>query len=194
MDVFEAIETNNLELFCELVNEGNVNTIYLNDQSLLRFAMRQKRIDFIRHLIHIGADVNYTCDAWWPALMRAVDDGDLKITKILLNAGSNVTCINSEGFTPLGLFLRNGRLYRDCVKLLIDRGAHKHLSNQDVRLEDWMIDCIATRTKNNQSTILILTLHKQRQGPLWFIKQDKHVIKMIGKHVWSMRMLEQTTP
>jgi ankyrin repeat protein len=192
MNMYDAIVTGDLELFRKLVNEdtNNVNILTASRRSLLHIAVRHKRVDFIEYLINIGADVNYANEEWWPALMRAFDDGDAKITEILLKAGANIAYINSGGFTALGIPPeRNKKRSHECSKLLIDRGAHKHLSTPDMCLDDWMVEFIANRMKNNQSVIALLALHKQRQGPLWFIKQDKHVIKMIGKHIWSIRML-----
>jgi ankyrin repeat protein len=192
MNAFKAIEANDLELFCRLVNRENVNTIYLNTQSLLRFAMRNRRIDFIRYLISIGADVNYADHEWWSALMRASCDNDHKLIEILLNAGADVTYVNSEWYTSLGLILRDTGSH-DCAKLLIDRGAHKHLSDRDNRCTNWMEDYITDRTALNQSILTLLASHKHKKHNqnIWFIKQDKYVIKIIGKHIWSMRMLEQ---
>jgi ankyrin repeat protein len=196
MDVFDAIEKNNFELFCKLVNRENVTMLDLSNRSLLRAAMHIGRVDFIQHLIRIGADVNYKNDNWWPPLLKATSDCNITIMEILLNAGADVKYANIEGCTPLGYAFENNRF--DCAKLLIDRGAYKHLSERDKGNITYASNRATVynkwRSKLRRSIMTLIALRKQKKGPLWFIKQDNHVIKMIGKHIWSLRMLEQTTP
>jgi ankyrin repeat protein len=197
MDAFEAIEANDLERFCKLVNRDNVNMLHRTTRSLIRTAMQHNRIDFIEYLIQTGADVNYANTYWWAPLYIAVERDDTKITEILLNAGADVRCTNPEGRTPLGAVIMYNRNI-EYVKLLIDRGAYQYLSDFDRAISNYTSKSAAAynewRSKFRRSIIALIAVHKQKKGSLWFSKQDKHIIQMIGKHAWSLRMLEQTSP
>jgi hypothetical protein len=189
MEAVIAIENGNLELFRTLVNANDVNTPLTDGRSWLRVALSFYRIDIINYLINLGADVNYRSALWWPIITAAVYDKQPIITKILLKAGAATNYPGVEHYQPLtwAIVMRQ----YDTTKLLLDYGAK--INAYTGLIPKWVDEYITNRTALHLLTITLLTLHKQRQGPLWLIKQDKHVIKMIGKHIWSIRMLEQPT-
>jgi hypothetical protein len=182
MEAVIAIENGNLELFRTLVNANDVNTPLTDGRSWLRVALSFYRIDIINYLINLGADVNYRSALWWPIITAAVYDKQLK-------AGAATNYPGVEHYQPLtwAIVMRQ----YDTTKLLLDYGAK--INAYTGLIPKWVDEYITNRTALHLLTITLLTLHKQRQGPLWLIKQDKHVIKMIGKHIWSIRMLEQPT-
>jgi ankyrin repeat protein len=192
MEMLNALKNNDLELFCKLVHGENVNTPDANGVSPVRIAVSFGRVDFVEYLIKIGANVNCATDVWWPPLLKASYDGNIVIAKILIEAGADVNYQTKDGVTALRWVIDHDSY--EMVKLLINHGASMpDRSNHHTKVPERITKYIANRTALNQSIILILTLHKQKlnQSPVWFIKQDKNVIKMIGKHLWSLRMLEQ---
>ena len=49
----------------------------------------------VKAIIEAGANVNYTTSDGDSALLKACENGDIEITKLLIDAGANVAQINS---------------------------------------------------------------------------------------------------
>ena len=114
----------NAEVVQRLVNAGaDINYIDGQGQFLLSGAAREGDIEFIRALIHIGADPNLERYGG-SALMTAASYDELDIAAILLEAGANPNCADCDGYTAMF------RLYSaQMAQLLLDAGADLELSD-----------------------------------------------------------------
>jgi ankyrin repeat protein len=197
MSLRRAIETGDLPLLKTLVNKNNVNILHKSGLSLLHYAVSNNQIDCLKFLIGIGANVNILNRDWLIPLNNAVHYGYVECIKLLLVAGAYPDtpdyriCEGSRKMTPLTNSI--GRDDVEVIKILIDYGASINKINRTYvkEIPKWIYEYIENRLKYRRATLALIALHKRKQDCLWFVKQDKHVIKMIGKHIWSMRMLEQ---
>src|SRR5262249_32239 len=77
----------------------------------------------VTQLVKQGADPNQRFSAnGWPALLHAVHKHQLGTALVLLDAGVDLNCGYSRGYTPLMMAAGYGRV--DTVKLLFARGAN----------------------------------------------------------------------
>ena len=62
---------------------------------------KKNRLTIVKILIDAGADVNLSGWRGTTPLMKALDDGDVKVTDVLLRAGADIRKKNSIGMTVL---------------------------------------------------------------------------------------------
>lgn len=74
-------------------------------------------------------DVNAIDNDMHSALHFAVQSGSLEITKLLIEAGAEIDCKDSNGNTPLSDAVFNYRGDGGIISALIDSGADPHLEN-----------------------------------------------------------------
>ena len=81
-----------------------------------------RRLDAIRALIELGADINYKSEEGWTPLHRAAlcstEPEASEMTRMLLAAGADVSAVDAEHRTPL-----HWVTHAACVDLLLDAGA-----------------------------------------------------------------------
>ena len=149
-----AVGQNNLPMFEIMLQRGvDVNSAPVKDgRSPLQVAAMQESIQFLRELLHAGADVN----AWWTessestALYTAVAHGRFEATQLLLQAGASPNLagwadksrIDIDGSNALGVAISED-FNMDMIQLLIDYGA-----NVNSRI------CLADRYVNRYRSIL----------------------------------------
>ena len=89
--------------------------------SPLGWACGQGRVDAVRALIELGADVNGKTDNGWAPLhfaVRSEEHQAVEITQLLLGAGADAGAADESGRTPL-----HDARHAACVDLLLDAGA-----------------------------------------------------------------------
>ena len=85
----------------------------------LWMAVFYRRIQMVETLINAGADVNVAAgEAGATPLYRAAKTGDLKLTRILLDAGAHTHATNALGDTALDAAVGEG--YKEIEKLIRD--------------------------------------------------------------------------
>lgn len=86
-----------------LVNSSNVNIEYNEGKTALIWATERsdnivKGSELMKKCIELGADVNHKDDKGRTALYLAIWKSDRKKTKILLDAGAELYCVDKFGF------------------------------------------------------------------------------------------------
>lgn len=90
----------------------------------LQYAIYHSPLDFVKELLHAGADPNYESDDGFPALAAAISSGRLdllELVRILLDAGADVHHRDFNDYTPLhsAVAMRHPEL----ISVLLDHGA-----------------------------------------------------------------------
>src|SRR5579871_370780 len=86
----------------------------------LHAAARNGRLEIVRYLISMGADVNARRKDGDTALLESAYQGHLAVSNLLIESGANVN-LPGVGASPLHWAAERGHL--DVVRLLLDRGA-----------------------------------------------------------------------
>jgi ankyrin repeat protein len=187
---FECI---NLEYLKKHVNSENANEkdlIYY--RTSIHWAALQNKPDCIQYLLNIGCNIlKYDCFDW-PAIYLASVYGHSECVKILIDAGANIEDrggIHSTNYTSLhGAILNN---HFETAYLLIDRGAKIENVDIDTRsitsIPRLITEFIEHRKQHRHSAIIVLGLKKYRM-PNTFQSNGRDAIRLIGKHIWSLRM------
>jgi len=97
----------------------------------LVYAHDDKNPGVVDTLIKHSADVDYVDDEGETALHVSAQDGELDVTRLLLNAGANVNVIKHHGGTPLHLAAEEG--HAEIAKALADAGANVEMLDDDGR-------------------------------------------------------------
>ena len=127
---YECISTSSINYLLKFLMDNDVdidyNDVYLN------YVVYIKNITLTKMLIKKGADVNHyeeffdTCyyDCYGMPLFIAVITNNLKIAKILLENGADVSVKNKNGYTPLNIAIKHD--FKEMVDLLIKYGAKEN--------------------------------------------------------------------
>jgi ankyrin repeat protein len=91
----------------------------------------ENKIKEVRSLIARGINVNDQDKgfAMRTALHAAVEENNLKIVTILLNAGADVNLLDEDGNTPL--MMLNDETNSEIIKLLVNHGTDPNIQNKD---------------------------------------------------------------
>lgn len=127
----------NIEIAKLLINAGaDVNAVSSRDGSTpICNAVMEDKVEMVRFLLERGADLNVKIGYYEETLLHfSVSNvsNDIEITKILLNAGMNVSVLDKQGKTPLhavALSIWTGPSIEKMAKFLIEKGA-------DLKLKD----------------------------------------------------------
>lgn len=132
MDIFEAIENNDIEKFKLLLNKINSKNINIRDENgmtLLHISCLKNNFEITELLLKNGADVNAENNKYETPLhliTASIIDGAM-ITELLIKNGADINAKNNFGYTSLHIScLKN---YLEKTKRLIDYGA-------DVNIKD----------------------------------------------------------
>jgi ankyrin repeat protein len=190
-ELYNAVKHGDIKRLEILVN---LNTIDNADGTLIYAAVKYNRPNTLNWLIDRGADLNLTGSMLYSPISKAIAYGHLDCARLLLMADCDVTSTYGIYRTPLYSAINNHEpdIY---ILMLIDHGATitKEMKERIFRSRLHKFECIiSTRLETRHKVIAILTIHKQKQGPNHFTQQDKYVIKMISKHIWSMRFHSAT--
>ncbi|KNC84668.1 hypothetical protein SARC_03129 [Sphaeroforma arctica JP610] len=95
-------------------------------------AVMDHRIDELRRLLDIGANIFETTDKMRSLLHVAVAEGDTDIVSLLLERGANVEAKDSAKNTPLYSALNvNGVFNSEIIALLLNSGADVNVKNKE---------------------------------------------------------------
>ena len=97
------------------------NVINNYDISLLS-AIEECKLEAVKFLIDLGANVNYKKKNYYTPLIVAVEEGHLEIAKLLIEYGANINDTDSDGNTILMIAL--GEDHSEIAKVLIEHGAN----------------------------------------------------------------------
>lgn len=120
-----------------LSQKQKLNQTFKNDMTLAMMACDKDRLDVLRHLTRRKADLAAQDISGKTALhyavssincgVRRIDADKIGIIEMLINAGIDINTPTSWGETPLMTCATIGN--DTAAKVLIDKGAHKHISN-----------------------------------------------------------------
>jgi hypothetical protein len=189
MSIAEVIDRNDvaaLKMFSECTINELIN--FQRDAAAypIYYAVERNRPDCVRALIDMNVDIDAHTTYRYTSSNKAIVVNHMECFMILLNAGADIEKTNKElSQNPLNNAIRYR--HEDMALILIDRGANtSSIDFTDPKIH-YISKFITTRLETRHTALVIFTMHKQKRGPSCFTKQDKHVIKMISKHIWSMR-------
>jgi hypothetical protein len=192
MDQFMVAMMGNLQHLRAALRNVNVEDVNSSGWTVLHCATYKGHFDCVEYCIEFGANVNARNNDGWLPLHLASLNRHVDIVRILLDAGAIVDATNNFGWTPLCRAIVDK--HDDLVRILIDRGAKVSniLDKQFCAIPDWVTTFIQSRSKCRFAAILIIDIHKYHRTNMTG-NNDINVIKLISKHIWSMRM-NWTTP
>jgi ankyrin repeat protein len=175
------------------VNADNVNETDLYGWSVLHHACEHGQVECVKYCVELGANVNLCANHGLTPLMcakkcGATGKGLLEIVRILLDAGATVDCMGVHQMTSLFIAIHTSEYH--VAALLIDRGARlaNVLLNKTVpRIPDWINTIVTFRCRCRRTAFVLIAIHKY-QRTMVTGNNDIHVLKLIGKHIWSHRM------
>jgi ankyrin repeat protein len=107
---------------------------------------------------------------------------------VLLDAGAMVDATDKYGRIPLYYAIRDKRVA--VARLLVDRGgkvSNVKLDEDVPAIPDRVTVFIESRSRCRFASIAIIGIHKYHRTTMTG-NIDINVIKLISKHIWSMRM------
>jgi hypothetical protein len=179
--------------------EKHVNSENLKDPTYCRtsihWAAHQNKPECMHYLLGLCGDISLRDHLGWQAIYLSAVYNHLECMKLLLDYGANIEDSGSlittnTRYTPLYGAICNNRF--KTAYMLIDRGANiNNVSIDRTRLKsipNWVVRYIEHRKSYRYSVIVVLGLQKFRMSRT-FQSNGRDAIRLIGKHIWSMRML-----
>jgi ankyrin repeat protein len=188
MDHFIAAELGNLKALQRLLTPDNVDDVDLLGLTALHLAAWDGHLECVKWCVKMGANVNAEDNVEWKPLHIASLHGHIEVVCVLLDAGAIVDATDKIGWTPLHRAIYVERL--NVVQVLIDRGAQVSnvlLDTQVPAIADWVHSFVASRLNCRYAAVIIIGVHKYHRTRLTR-NNDNNVMKLIGKHIWSMRL------
>jgi len=108
--LINAAKSNNIMELENLLNKGvNVNEEWLAGSTALYEAVRlNSSIETVRFLLDKGANVNKGISNGWKPIAVAVDNGNARVVKLLLDYGADLAVLNPDRKTPLKIAEEKG--------------------------------------------------------------------------------------
>jgi ankyrin repeat protein len=192
MDQFRAAESGDLQHLHNTLTVNNVNADVVG-WTALHFASRDGRTDCVRYCIEMGANVNARrADGGWTPLQCASYSGHIDVVRLLLDAHAGVDATTDDDTRTTPLYYAVGLNHFDIARQLLERGAN--LSNVKLDknlpvLPDWFIALVQSRSNCRNVAIIMIAIHKYHRTAITG-KIDINVLKLISKHIWSTRMMD----
>jgi len=142
--LINAAKSNNIIELENLLNKGvNVNEEWMAGSTALYEAVRvNSSIETVRFLLDKGANVNKGISNGWKPIAVAVDNGNARMVKLLLDYGADLAVLNPDRKTPLKIAEEKG--YPIIARIL--RGAEKkEYNNLYVKESDQNLEKIPRR-------------------------------------------------
>jgi hypothetical protein len=188
MDVFHAVKYGDLEHLREVLTRDNVSNVSGGGLTALHHAVNNGHTECVKYLLEMDANVNARTDGGSTPLHCAIQRGDVDTTHILLGAGAVADATDKDGQTPLyRAVLFN---HREVARLLIDQGAriaNVKLDGDVQLIPAWIHQITSSRSLCRSVAIVVIGIHKYHRTNITG-NNDVNVLKLIGKHIWSMRM------
>jgi ankyrin repeat protein len=188
MHRFDDAWTWELQQLRVAVTVDNVNAVNNDGWKVLHFVAEGGSVDCVKCCIEMGANVNASSRGGATPLHSASLYGNVVIVRVLLDAGAIVDANHFARFTPLKCAIFGN--YGDVACLLMDRGAkvsNVKLDEDVPAIPDWVTTFIESRSRCRSAAIVMIAIHKYHRTNVTG-NNDINVIKLISKHVWSMRM------
>lgn len=180
----QALDTDNVELLIESVEQSDVNTIVVSGVygvfGLLVYSAAFKAHKCLRWLLDHGADPNLSLVNTWPPLYEAVSKGDLCAIELLLVYGAHANGINNQNGPVCFVSTINGERAYHIYMLLYEWGAQKRYGNYPDSDFAWKLIC--ERMRRCKRSILAFWAAAKRAGVL-----PKDVCLETAKVVWAQR-------
>jgi hypothetical protein len=190
MAQFKAAREGDLQGLSDVLTVHNISDVDRdgNRRTVLHCVAFGGHVDCVNLCLAMHANVNERDNFGWTPLYYSSTSGAFPVVRILLDAGANVDEKSKLGWTPLYGAIRNGHV--DVAKLLIDRGAN--LSTVDnfensLVIPDWVTTLMESRSNCRIAVIVVIGVHKYHCTTVTG-NNDINVLRLIGKHFWSMRM------
>jgi ankyrin repeat protein len=194
MDQFKAARVGDLQELRLLLTRSNVGNVQPRiGLTALCYAAANGRADCVNYCLEVHADPNVSDNVGKIPLHYASTGGHVEVVRILLDAGSLIDSPNCVGLTPLHFAILDNRY--DVARILLDRGAKLSTVLWDTRIPkvpDWVTAFIASRSRCRYAAITIIGIHKYHRTNVTG-NNDSNVLKLIGMHIWSCRMVKRST-
>jgi hypothetical protein len=188
MDQFIAAEKGDLQRLHETLTSQNVNDGDVDRWTALHCAASHGRQIFSRDGCQCKRTQQYRGDPVAPYIKERMR---LDIARVLLDAAALVDATDDYGWTPLFRVVKFNDV--GVARLLVDRGAK--LSNFKVQLDTfkhgippWVTKFITSRSNCRFAAIIVIGIRNYHRTTVPG-SNDVNVLKLISKHVWSMRMI-----
>jgi ankyrin repeat protein len=190
MNQFEAAEEGNLQVLRDALTTNNAHVNDVDDvgRTVLINAAESGHVDCVKLCIELGANLSARDISGWTSLHWASVNGHKKVACLLLDVGARIDAKTNGGKTSLYWAICNNHI--DNAKTLIDRGAKISIVQRDKHLPtipNWITTFIASRSQCRNVTVIIIDIHKYHRTDITG-NNDINVIKLISKHIWSMRV------
>jgi ankyrin repeat protein len=184
--VHQAVCDGDLEYLMQAIDSTNINIPTAFGDTPLRISIVYKRIKCAMFLINAGADVNI-CDCNDSSPLMAAIEVCPECVKSLVNAGAKLDHVDRYKTTIFSHICSDLAKNYKLAKFLIDRGCrpvqvdYRHRG----RIPDYINKFIESRVFTKRRAIVMISLNK------WtgVYGNGRDVLRLIGKHIWSMRML-----
>lgn len=170
-----------------LCDAEDINKVYAYGMFPIHHVVQSKSPECLRVCIELGADVNARSLQGDTPLHFASSHGFLEGTRMLLEAGARESARSgtlkhyaTNGTTPLEEALE--RSYFDIARVLVDYGASRE--------NGWAFMTCWRRRTVREMCLMVLSIRNFRPGTLsgaFLSLQDKNVLRIVAKQMWSMR-------
>lgn len=128
------VNINDIAQVCNLLDtKEKANHADKNGWTFLIHTSMLGYLEASRHLIELGADVNYVCPLQWTALLLACGNRHYDVIRLLIDNGADVNARCNNGMTPIVLLMvgnsSNEEERYKTLEYLIEKGA----STEDAR-------------------------------------------------------------
>jgi ankyrin repeat protein len=184
----------NLEYLKKHVNAKNVNDRWKNDGTSLAYAAYHNKPDCISYLLDCGANVNnvglnnHTLLYYVMAGVGTREVNAIKCVKLLLDAGHEINDDHTI-HNPLHKAIYNQ--YYDIAFLLIDYGADFEQTPNGGSVPPPQIGKFITQRLQLRIGIFVILGAQKFKRTTVFKTNGRDVIRLIGKHLWSMRFISK---
>lgn len=171
-----------------LVTPANAQTRDGNGFGVLRYLCRYAPDDpgLLYHFIKLGATLELdSAGKFSSPLHQTAYYGKIRLMRALLDLGIPGDILDQSERTPLQWSLRHYQ--KECVHLLLDRGAKLSLVKKDYKIPQWARDLSSKREKMRISSVIILGLLHCKSKVTG--KSGKDVLRMVARATWSLRGL-----
>jgi ankyrin repeat protein len=186
-----ALNSGDLQLLRKLVTAEFKPDDANGGLTIFHYAAMRGRFDCIKYFLELGADVNvrdtFLSTPLHLACGKDVPEG-CETIRVLADGGAIIDATEIFESTPLrnAIYDKN-----DCAaRLLLDCGAKLANIKLDAdvpAIPDWVFAFIESRSNCRCAAITMIGIHKYHLTTIT-VNNDTNVLKLIGKHIWSMRM------
>lgn len=174
--IYEFARKGCLSKLTEALTPDNVDNKDISYNTVLHYSVQSNNAACVALCLANGADIHEFNGYDMTPLHLAAAKNAMDIVIMLLDAGASVNIQNTGGSSALDLAIAS--CYHDVAKVLMDRGGTTFS-----RL-DWIQTFKMKRSQCRTAAILLVSI-RPPQG------NNKDVMCLIGKHIWSMRLMER---